>query len=176
MLDDDKPDYFLSDNESTDSQAPTDNNANVIDFSDAGSASDTSGSAPANPEPKHHRGRKLLIWTALIALIVLATAFYLRYCSPYAEDAAMEVYVVNVEKSGPIFKTYEAQVVSVDRLSDTTQIYSHPEQFTVGTEALAHTLQSLQGKRIPVTLRYEKFYATLPWRGASKWVITGVEQ
>ncbi|MDE5686707.1 MAG: hypothetical protein K2I26_09135, partial [Paramuribaculum sp.] len=55
-----------------------------------------------------------------------------------------------------------------------TKVYSHPEQFTIADESLAHRLQEFQGQRIPVTLHYEKFYATLPWRGASKWVVTSI--
>ncbi len=168
MLDDDRPDYFLSDEEPDENVS----GKNVIDFQPATG----NGSANGNAEEKNsrHRLRKAMIWTGVIGVAILAAAFYLRYCSAYAVDAIMRVYIVNVEKRGLVFKTYEAQVVAIDALADTTKVYSHPEQFTIADESLAHRLQEFQGQRIPVTLHYEKFYATLPWRGASKWVVTSI--
>lgn len=169
MLDDDKPDYFIAD------EAPeetTQAGSNTIDFAPDMPTPDSGGS----PKPhKSHLMRKILWTGGLIAVVVLAVAFYLRYVSPYATDAVMHVYVVSVEKRGLIFKTYEAQVVSAEALADTSQIYSHPEQFTVSSEALANRMQQVQGQKIPITLEYEKFYATLPWRGASKWVVTDIK-
>lgn len=165
MNEDDKPDYFLADDEQ-DKSAET----KSIDFSD----SETADSE--KHRPRHHRLRKVMIWTAIIGVVVLGAAFYLRYCSPYATDAVMRVYVVNVEKRGLIFKTFEAQVVSLDALGDTTQIYSHPDQFTIPTEKMAQELQTVQGQKIPVSLHYEKYYATLPWRGSSKWVVTSISR
>lgn len=168
MLDDDRPDYFLSDEQPDQNES----SRNTIDFQPGSTADSASG---RDEEPRHsHQLRKTLVWTGIIGVAVLATAFYLRYCSAYAVDAVMRVYVVNVEKRGLVFKTYEAQVVAIDALADTNKVYSHPEQFTVDGEELAHRLQSFQGRRIPVTLHYEKFYATLPWRGASKWVVTSI--
>lgn len=166
MNEDDKPDYFLADDEQHKAAE-----GKSIEFSDPNATTDTE-----NRHPRRHRLRKVLIWTAVIGVIVLGAAFYLRYCAPYATDAVMRVYVVNVEKRGLVFKTFEAQVVAVDALADTSQIYSHPEQFTLPSEQIAQTLQSVQGQKIPVTLHYEKYYATLPWRGSSKWVVTSVSR
>lgn len=175
MLDDDKPDYFLSGNStesSGDTQQPDD--GRIIDFGTAtGEGSPTTTATPAGR--RHSKMRRVIAATAIVGVLVLAVAFYLRYCSPYAVDAATTVYVVNVEKRGIIFKTYEAQVVAADAIADTSQVYSHPEQFTVESEQLAHELQLYQGRRQAVTLRYEKYYATLPWRGSSKRVVTSIE-
>lgn len=170
---DDHPDYFLADEQEAAAGAATADR--TIDFTADGTDHDTTGSSE-NPEPKkrHSRFHKVIGWTIAIAVIVLGVAFYLRYCSPYAVDAVERVYVVNVDKRGLVFKTYEAQVLPLNSLADTSSVYSQPEQFTVASPELALKLQQLQGTRTPVVLHYEKFYATLPWRGASKFVITSV--
>jgi len=179
MLDDDKPDYFLAD-ETTgkpgNNKSAEDKSGNTIDFG-TGTDSDSNSNAGNSPQPaiSRHRGRKILAWTVAIGVIILGIAFYMRYCNPYAEDAAMRCYIVNVEKRGIIFKTYEAQAVSAESIADTSRIYSYPENFSVKTEQVARQMQQYQGTNTPVTLRYEKFYATLPWRGASKMVVTSVE-
>lgn len=177
MLDDDKPDYFLADDEPCKSEADTPRNSNIIDFgTPSGPGIDNiSGQniKPAATAPR--RISKILVMVIIAVIGVAVIAFYIRYCNPYAQDAAMRAYVVNVEKRGLLFKTYEAQILSADELLDTTHVYSHPLEFTVADEATAHALQNLQGRKQPVTIRYEKYYATLPWRGASKFIITSVE-
>ncbi len=179
MLDDDRPDYFLSDEkqDAPSASSTQDNGANVIDFGGNRESSDNRPESTPSQEPKkhHHRGRKILIWTILIGIIILGGAFYVRYFNPYVEDATMKCYIVNVEKRGIIFKTYEVQAVSAESVADTTKIYSYPENFSITSDQLARQLQQYQGTNIPVNLRYEKFYATLPWRGSSKYVITSVE-
>lgn len=173
MLDDDKPDYFLAD------ETPAQNsesNGHTIDFGSSSDGNDSESTTETTAEKHHNRHpfRRILIWTAVIGVAVLSVAFYLRYCSPYVEDAMIHGYVVNVEKRGLIFKTFEAQVVSADAVADTSRVYSHPELFSITDQQLAHQLQELQGSRTPVTIHYEKYYATLPWRGSSKRVITSV--
>lgn len=178
MLDDDKPDYFLSDDDAESPKAETPGSGNVIDFGtpDTGSGIDNMTGRDIKPAPRRRRSLSKALTMLIIAAVgLICIAFYIRYCTPYAQDAAMRAYVVNVEKRGLVFKTYEAQILSADELLDTSHVYSHPLEFTVADEAMAHALQNLQGRKQPVTIRYEKYYATLPWRGASKFIITSVE-
>lgn len=177
MLDDDKPDYFLADDEPGTHEPVAPGSKNVIDFGTTGESGidNESGRDLRSSVATRKRMPKALIMVLIVAIGVAVIAFYVRYCNPYAQDAAMRAYVVNVEKRGLIFKTYEAQILSADELHDTTHVYSHPLEFTVADEATAHALQDLQGRKKPVTIRYEKYYATLPWRGASKFIITSVE-
>lgn len=179
MLDDDKPDYFLSDENrsAASTSAAKTGDPNVIDFGSnhESSASGSDNTPTPTPEKPRHRGRKVLVWTIVIGVLILGGAFYLRYFNPYVEDAAMKCYIVNVEKRGIIFKTYEVQAVSAESVADTSKIYSHPESFSITSDQVARQLQQYQGTNTPVTLRYEKFYATLPWRGSSTSVITSIE-
>lgn len=175
ILDDNHPDYYLSDTSGASSATPA-KDGKVIDFTPETGGSSEPSHETGGEEPRHsrHRLRKVLIWTVVVAVIVLGGAFYLRYCSPYVVDATVDAYVVSVEKRGLVFKTWEAQVVETSAVADTTTVYSHPLQFSIESDQIAHELQVFQGQRREVKITYEKFYATLPWRGASKWVITDV--
>lgn len=166
---DDRPDYFLADEqESTPAASATQDNS--IDFlPDTGNTTEET-----HLRKPHHPFRRVIGWTIAIGIIALGASFYLRYCSPYAVDAIERVYIVNVDKRGLVFKTYEAQVVPLASLADTSSIYSPTQQFTVASAELAAKMQQFQGTRTPVTLHYEKFYATLPWRGASKSVVSSI--
>ena len=82
MLDDDKPDYFLSD-ETPDpktSANPQEKSDRTIDFGgEAGTpASGAAGICSARPVEegkRRHRGRKVLVWTIVIGLLILSGAF-----------------------------------------------------------------------------------------------------
>ncbi len=179
MLDDDRPDYFLSDEKADGSKqadptaVTTAKDSKTIDF--GGPVQEHEPEKVPEKKPRH-RARKVLVIAIAVAVVVLAVAFWIRYLTPYAEDASARVYVVNVEKRGIIFKTWEAQVVSVSALADTTAVYSHPQDFSLPSEQIARQLQQYQGTRTPVVLYYDKYYATLPWRGAAKQVVTSFGQ
>lgn len=165
-LDDSHNDYFVDRGEDT----PASTDPKVIDFGP--------GQGGAEPEPSsrphHWWRRKWVWWTASVLVAVMAVAFYLRFCNPYVTDARMTGFVTGVEKRGIIFKTYEADFISEAALTDTTRVYSHNVSFSVDEPAVVARLQSLQGSGRPVTVVYETYYATLPWRGASKNVIISI--
>ncbi len=162
-LDDTHKDYFVNDPEENAGTGTT-QDGKVIDFSQGGTT----------PMPKPKRGRKVLWWTIAVCVAVLAVVFYLRYCSPYVEDARMTGFVTKVEKRGMIFKTYEADFISEAALTDTTRVYSHDVSFSVDNPEVIARLQQMQGTGRTVTVVYETYYATLPWRGESKSVITEI--
>lgn len=163
FLDDDKPDYFLADN------TPEEENEQpgrpTISFEE-----------PEKPRHKHSRWKRVLVWMGVLCVVVLGVAFWLRYENPYATDCRVSGYVTNVEKRGLVFKTYEADVVSEQALTDTTRVYSHNLSFSVENPEMVRRLQAMQGTGKPVQIVYRKYYGTLPWRGASKYVIEQVKQ
>lgn len=153
--------------------------ANItFDLDDAHTGSNAASSGAGgddNSGRKHRHGcRKALIWVVSIAVVALGLTFYLRYFNPYATDARLTGCVLSVEKRGMIFKTYEAEIVTRDALTDTTHVYTRERSMTVASEAVARRLQALQGTGRPVTVSYERFYGTLPWRGSSTSVITAI--
>ena len=163
FLDDDKPDYFIADNSTADEEEQA--GRPTISFEESG-----------EPKRKHNRWKRVLVWLAVVCAVVLGTAFWLRYLSPYATDCRVTGYVTSVEKRGLVFKTYEADVVSEQALTDTTRVYSHNLSFSVENPEMVRRLQSMQGTGKPVQIVYKKYYGTLPWRGASKYVIEQVKQ
>lgn len=179
ILDDDKPDYFLESDDSANTPATTDSQSakpgNTIDFGAHSSPAESTGAAHDDVKPHHGKMRKALAWTVFVCAVILGGVFYLRYCSPYVTDARLRCYVVNVEKRGLIFKTFEADVVSESAVTDTARLYSRDYSFTIDNDAVASKLQQMQGTGRPVIIGYEKYYGTLPWRGASKLVAVSVE-
>ncbi len=167
---DDQPDYYRAEPEETPSGA----DSNVIDFS-----TEQEGRGEGSPEdnPGKRRSRSRLKWVITFVLIVVAAlgvTVWLRYYTPYVEDARMNIYVVNVERRGLLFKTYEAEVISQGALTDTTRIYTRQLDMSIEDSSLARELQTLQSTGKPITISYKKYYGMLPWRGSSTEIITGI--
>lgn len=143
--------------------------------------------SPDNPEyweqdePKWEHLRvsnknRFYLWlTGIGVLIGLCIAFYLRFCSPYIEDATAYGYVDHIEKRGTIFKTYEGTLINYKELHDTTRLYKRDFVFTAGDVDIASKLKRMQIEGKPVRVEYKMYHATLPWRGSSKIIITSVD-
>lgn len=115
------------------------------------------------------------LWGIFIALAVLLVAFFIRYCNPYVTDAAARGYITTVERRGIIFKTFEGQMISEEALTDTTRLYSRDVSFSIPNDSLAIKLRDYQGTGRPVEIHYSLYWGVLPWRGASKMIVTGIK-
>lgn len=116
------------------------------------------------------------LWTGVAVIAaVLALACWLRYFSPYVEDATQYGYVEHIEKRGTVFKTYEGVLLPYKELRDTTRIYSRDFIFTAADKDVAMKLKRAQLDARPVRVEYRQYHATLPWRGSSKTIITAVD-
>lgn len=125
---------------------------------------------------KPHNRSSLKLWLAgIILLIGLLVAGWLRYFSPYVEDAIQYGYVEHLEKRGTVFKTYEGVLLPYKELRDTTRLYSRDFIFTAANWDVTKKLRTAQLDARPVRVEYKKYHATLPWRGASKIVVTAVD-
>lgn len=138
--------------------------------------SETGTTAPDSGKPKKRSGRlrRFIAWTSLVVIIGLGATVYLRYFNPYITDAKTSGLVVNVERRGIIFKTFEAEIAPDDAMTGTPKPYSR-ENFSFANDALAHKLQQYQSSGTPVTLTYSRYFGILPWRGASQRVITSID-
>lgn len=94
---------------------------------------------------------------------------------PIRDDAIQFGYVENIERRGTVFKTFEGVLIPYKELMDTTRIYSRDFIFTAVDEKVATRLKRAQISAEPVRVGYRKYHATLPWRGASKIVVTSVD-
>ena len=121
---------------------------------------------------------RLAMWRwigGVVVLIALIIGCWFRYFSPYVDDAIQFGYVENIERRGTVFKTFEGVLIPYKELMDTTRIYSRDFIFTAVDEKVATRLKRAQISAEPVRVGYRKYHATLPWRGASKIVVTSVD-
>lgn len=115
----------------------------------------------------------LWLWIFFIVVVIgLIIACWLRYFSPYIDEATQYGYVENIERRGTVFKTYEGVLIPYKELMDTTRVYSRDFIFSVKDDKTAVMLKQAQLDAKPVRVGYRKYHATLPWRGASKIVVT----
>lgn len=174
-LDNDK-DYFLHDFESEkrgDTAADPDRTPEAgekVDFT-ATAGGDTGGETQAA-----RRGgcRRFWGWFFTILALILAATFYIRYLTPHTTDSRMTGYITLVERRGIICKTFEGEMISLAALADST-VYRQKVTFSIPSDSLALALQKYQGTGRPVSVTFEKYYGTLPWRGASATVAVAAE-
>lgn len=124
-----------------------------------------------------HRSR-IPFWLWIICALVvvgLVIGCWIRFFSPYVEDATQYGYVENIEKRGMIFKTYEGTLIPYKELMDTTRLYNRDFVFSVADAQTAATLKQAMYKAKPIRVGYKKYYATVPWRGASKIIVTSAD-
>lgn len=116
------------------------------------------------------------VWLVLaLVVVLLCVGGYLRYFAPCVEEASQYGYVDQVEIRGTIFKTYEGVLIPYKEITDTTRIYSRDFVFSATSRPLFEQLQGMQRSGIPVRVEYKRYHATLPWRGASRIVVTRVD-
>lgn len=179
--DDDFPDYFLEEGDSESQPQPqskerTPQTGETIVFSGDGSRGHAESDVTSGRRDRHGFGCGFKVGCGLFLLLIIFCAIaYFRYLTPTVDDAVMDVYVQKVERRGVFFKTYEAEIVELQRLADTVSAYTHSCSVTIADERLARRLQSMQSGGTPVRLRYQQYAASLPWRGESKRIIISAE-
>ena len=116
------------------------------------------------------------VWViCALAVVGLVIGCWIRYFSPYVEDATQYGYVEGIEKRGMIFKTYEGTLIPYKELMDTTRIYNRDFVFSVADQKTAAKLKQAMYDVKPIRVEYKKYYATVPWRGANKIVVTAAD-
>lgn len=118
----------------------------------------------------------LWVWIlCALAVVGLVVGCWIRFFNAYVDDATQYGYVENIEKRGMIFKTYEGTLIPYKELMDTTRIYNRDFVFSVADPETASTIKQALYDAKPVRVTYKKYYATVPWRGASKIVVTDAD-
>lgn len=125
---------------------------------------------------KPRRKWRLWMWSgAVLLLILLMLGMWLRFFSPYIEDATQVGYVESIERRGTVFKTYEGVLLPYKELLDTTRVYRRDFIFTAADEKGAVALKRAMYLGRPVRVSYKQYHAIVPWRGSSKIVVTAVD-
>ena len=111
----------------------------------------------------------------VLLLILFMLEMWLRFLSPYVEDASQVGYVESIERRGTLFKTYEGVLLPYKEQIDTTRVYRRDFIFTAADEQTAVKLKKAMFDARPVRVEYKQYHAILPWRGASKTIVTAVD-
>lgn len=175
---DNHPDNFTGSEEPTGEQK----NPNVIQFDNIAptpapvtGVTDIKSPEPPKKPKKYHPLRKFFWWTAVIVVLALGVIVWARYINPYETDMTERGYVVDFKRQGMVFKTWEGQMLVQSALTDTSRPYSRDFVFSVDDDTLAQQLAALNGTGKQVTVTYKRYWGVLPWRGATKCIVTEVK-
>lgn len=121
-----------------------------------------------------HRWRNFALSLLAIICVVLAIVIYFRYFNPFVDDAIEQGHIMKVERRGLIFKTYEGELISTTALKNSDAIYQRDFTFSFANDSLGKEAMRLQTTGELVTLHYVSYDGIVPWRGASKNVVTSI--
>jgi hypothetical protein len=120
------------------------------------------------PEKSWRKKLRSNFRTVMFFLFLLAAFLvYWFYFNVYS-DGERKGTLIKITHKGNVFKTDEGEMW----LSCRNTINAEKFFFSVTNDSIANTLKSLQDECIQLT--YKQYRAILPWRGDSKYIVTGV--
>lgn len=116
---------------------------------------------------------KVITWTSVLAVLVLAAFIFFKFCFVYAEGVN-EGDINYFQKEGFIFKTYEGKMIQTGLKNSKVQgsIQSNEFKFSVEKESVARQLN--EGTNTGVKVHWKRYLGTLPWRGNSQFIVDSV--
>lgn len=118
--------------------------------------------------------KKNLLIVLSILLVGFLVFFYFRFYFVFGEG--VKAGQINyVEKKGYIFKTYEGKVIQSgfkSSKSGNSTIQNYEFRFSIENSDLADSLMRCSGKE--VELHYKEYFAPLPWRGYSEFIVDSI--
>jgi hypothetical protein len=127
-----------------------------------------SAAAEIKPE-KSWRKKFRKTFRTIVFLFFVLTAFlvYWFFFNVYS-NGERKGTLIKITHKGNIFKTDEGEMwLSCRNTMNAEKFY-----FTAKSDSIAKVLENLQDECIQLT--YKQYRATLPWRGDSKYIVTGV--
>lgn len=122
---------------------------------------------------KNKKGKKRL--AVFLGMAVLALAVFLGIRYYYVFGTGVKSGQLNyVVYKGYIFKTYEGKLIQSGFKSGNMNgsIQSNEFVFSVADQSIAEKLMRSGGRE--VDLHYREYFAALPWRGYSKFVVDSI--
>ena len=116
---------------------------------------------------------KVITWTSVLAVLVLAGFIFFKFCFVYAEGVN-EGDINYFQKEGFIFKTYEGKMIQTGLKSVKGQgsIQSNEFKFSVVDDRVAEMIN--EGSNVGVKLHWKRYLGTLPWRGKSMYIVDSI--
>ncbi|MDR1742458.1 MAG: hypothetical protein LBR48_01395 [Dysgonamonadaceae bacterium] len=123
-------------------------------------------------QPKKKKGKKFFRWFIFLVLVGLSIFVYVRYY--YVFGSGVKSGELNyLTYKGVIFKTYEGKLIQTGFRADKPGgLQSNQFNFSVENKAIAEKLMISSGKQ--VQLHYKEYFAVLPWRGYTKFVVDSI--
>ena len=119
---------------------------------------------PRKRVPGYKRFARLLL---VITLLVISFCIYWFFFNRYGNGERTGI-LIKITHKGNIFKTDEGEMwLSCRQMTNPERFY-----FSVTSDSVAQALKNLQDEC--VQLSYTQYRATLPWRGDSRYIVTGV--
>jgi hypothetical protein len=120
---------------------------------------------PAKSRPS--KLRRFIGRFAVSLVLVLSFSIYWFFFNRYGEGERTGI-LIKITRKGNVFKTDEGEMwLSCRQVTNPEKFY-----FSVKSDSLAKVLKELQDEC--VQLSYDQYRASLPWRGDTKYIITGV--
>ena len=120
--------------------------------------------------------RKAKIITIVTSIVVVALAAFIFFRFFFVYSSGVNTGELNFfQREGLVFKTYEGKLIQsgFKATAETNgTLRSNEFKFSVTDQAVADTIMRCSGKR--VELKWNRYMATLPWRGNSQFVVTEV--
>ena len=112
---------------------------------------------------------KITKYIVLFLIIGLGAFVFVRYYFVFGTGVKSGElnYLVN---KGVVFKTYEGKWIQTGFRADKPEGFqSNQFEFSVADKALAEELMQASSKN--VQLHYKEYFATIPWRGYTKFIV-----
>lgn len=115
-------------------------------------------------------------WIAAIGAILILICFaWIWFMRPHTDGAVKYGYLKHMERRGSIVKTFEGVLIPYRELGDSTPTYFEEMRFSVESDSVAARMKKMMLDCVPVRLEYELYHAALPWKGAERMVVVGVD-
>lgn len=113
--------------------------------------------------------KKVLSFVVVLAVLALGIFGYVRFYYVFGEGVKTGTLNYVVYK-GVIFKTYEGKLIQSGlRAGAAGAIQSYEFEFSIEDPAIAEQLMLEGGEN--VELHYKEYFAPLPWRGYTKYIV-----
>lgn len=122
------------------------------------------------------RSNKKRIFLALGTLVVLLLLIFLvrdRYFHVYHESS-VKGRIIDIGLEGSVFQTYEGKMMCYD-VQTPTNVVKQQFDFSVLDDSIVQVLGKLKQTPIAVQLEYKEYKSTVPWRGNTKYIVTGID-
>lgn len=119
------------------------------------------------PRKRNPRFRRFARLAIVSIVLIIALTVYWFFFNRYGTGERTGV-LIKITHKGNIFKTDEGEMwLSCRQMTNPEKFY-----FSVTSDSIATVLKNLQDECVQLT--YVQYRASLPWRGDTRYIVTGV--